>query len=135
MTYKFKEHTADVKFIAEGKSLEDAFMECANALKEALCGDVRVSRKLSKKVSITGTDLENLLYKFLEEILFLLDSENFLVSSVKFLKINGMSLVAELIGDSSQNYSIIGPVKAVTYSQMSIKFKQNKFFCTVVLDV
>ncbi|MEK6820605.1 MAG: archease, partial [Nanoarchaeota archaeon] len=77
MKFKFLEHTADMKFQAFGKSLEEAFVNSALAMKEAISGKIRVKSRIKKKIMVKGKDKESLLYNFLEEILFLLDSEGF----------------------------------------------------------
>jgi len=134
MRYKFLEHTADVKFQSFGKSLEEAFENAALATFNIMY-DGKVASKKKKKIKVKGKDLENLLYNFIEELLFLLDSENFFLSSVK-VKIKDLKLVAELEGDNVKNYKPNIDVKAVTYNQMFVKkISCRKFVCQVVLDV
>ena len=137
MPYSFEEHTADVKFTAEGKTLEETFIEATKALNETIYGKIRILEQRSIKVEIEGTDLENLLYKFLEEILFLLDSENFVVGSVKDLEIYSETkkLTATLWGDNAENYAFTNDVKAVTYNDMKIELQDGKWKIKVVLDV
>lgn len=137
--FKFLEHTADIKFQAYGKSLEEAFSNSALAMFNAMYSG-KVSRKIKKKISVKGKDNESLLYNFLEELLFLLDTKNFFLSSIK-VKINEKKLEAELEGDKAGNYKIDLDVKAVTYNSMFVK-KLNqgsatpiKWVCQVVLDV
>ena len=75
-----------------------------------------------------------MLYNFLEEFLFLLDSENFILSKVK-VKIKFNNLECEVLGDKAKNYKFSNDVKAVTYNQMFVKEKFGKFVSQVVLDV
>jgi len=87
MKYKFLKHTADVKFQAFGKNVEEVFENSALALKESICGKIKVKSNFKKKIKVSGKDFESLLYKFLEEIIYLLDGENFLVSKVENMEI------------------------------------------------
>jgi len=139
MKYKFLEHTADVKFQAFGKSLEEAFENSAYALKEAISGKIKIKSRIKKKIKVEGKDSENLLYNFLEEILFLLDAENFLLDKVKKIKISGRKLEAELVGDKAENYRFSNEVKAITYNEMFVKKikgkGKDKFIIQAVLDV
>ena len=137
MTYTFLEHTADVKFIAEGETLEDAFKESVMALKEAICGDIPVLEQITKEVIVQGTNMESLLYNFLEEFIVLLDSEDFLVSQVTKIEINqkDFSIKATITGDKTDNYKFTNDVKAVTFSEMFIKNEDDKWKIQVVLDV
>lgn len=161
--FKFLEHTADVKFQAFGKSLEEAFKNSALVLKETICKGIKVKEKTTKNINIKGKDLESLLYSFLEEILFLLEGENFLISKVKNLEISKdisdkknlinkktklrakksirsekykqLKLKAIVAGDKSSNYTFTNAVKAITYNDMFVRKEKDKWICQVVLDV
>ena len=137
MSYEFLDHTADVKFEASGKTLEEAFSSSLDALKETISGDIFIVPQIDKEMSITGSDLNNLLYKFLEEFLFLLDSEDFLVSKIKKIEINEeeCSLKATIAGDKAENYNFTNDVKAVTYNEMVVRKDANGWIVEVVLDV
>lgn len=134
--FKFLEHTADIKFQAFGKSLEKAFENSALAMFNAMSND-KIKPKIKKKIKVNGDDLENLLYAFLEQMLFLLDSENFFLSKVGKIKINEKKLVleAEVSGDDAEKYEMKIDVKAVTYNEMFVKKIKNNWVCQVVLDV
>ena len=137
MTYTFLEHTADVKFKAEAKTLEEAFILSAEALNETIYGKIKILEQEEKTIEIEGKDLEGLLYNFLEEFLFLLDSEDFLVSKVKEIKIDQekFKLHAKLLGDKSEKYNFTNDVKAITYNEMFVKQEENLWKTQVVLDV
>jgi len=137
MTYKFLEHTADVKFLASGKTIEEAFVSCFEAMKETICEKKVIEMKKQKKIKIKADDLESLLYKFLEEFLFLLDSKGFLSSRIEDMKINAkkFELSAVVFGDDAKNYSFSNDVKAVTYNGMFVKKERGNWVCQVVLDV
>jgi len=135
MKFKFLEHTADVKFVAFGKDKEEAFENSALALKETICGKAKIKEDRERKIKVEGKDLESLLYVFLEEILFLLDGENFIISKVKNLKINGFALHATIVGDETKNYHFTNKVKAITYNDMLIEHDKDKWKIQAVLDV
>ncbi len=135
MKYKFLEHTADVKFQAFGKNAEEVFANSALALKEAICGKMKIKEMKKMKVAAKGKDYENLMYNFLEEILYLLDAEDFLISKIKEIKINGLKLMAVIAGDKASNYKFTNSVKAVTYNEMFVKKEKGKWISQVVIDV
>jgi SHS2 domain-containing protein len=135
MKYKFLEHTADVKFQAFGKNIEEVFENSALALKEAICGKKKIKVIKEKVIKVKGKDFESLMYKFLEEILYLLDSSNFLISKIKEIKIKNLKLEAVISGDNAKNYWFTNNVKAVTYNEMFIKRKKDSWVSQVVLDV
>jgi len=131
--FKFLEHTADIKFQAFGKSLNEVFENSALAMTQAMFSG-KIKEKINKKIKVNGKDNESLLYNFLEELLFLLDSENFFLASCK-VKIKEFELEAELMGDSVKNYSPDLDVKAVTYNNMFVKHEKRGWITQVVLDV
>ncbi len=136
--FKFLEHTADVKFQVFGKTLEEIFENSSLALINIIYSK-KIKKKKNFKINVTGKDFESLLYNFLEEFLFLFDSENFLASKIKNIKIiknkNKIKLSADIFGDDAKNYEIEMSVKAITYNEMFIKKENKKWLAQVVLDI
>lgn len=140
MKYKFLKHTADTKFQAFGKTLEDAFSNAAIAMFEVIVDTKKIGKKLTKKIEIKSQDKESLLYKWLEELLFLLDTEFFMLNSVDNISISQKEgkyvLSAEVVGDKfKEKHGRHGAVKAVTYNEMFIKEEKGKVIVQVVLDI
>jgi SHS2 domain-containing protein len=132
--YEFLEHTADIKFQAFGKTIEEAFKNSILATVNSIC-DEKIKKNIVKKISVKRKDSESLLYGLLDEIVYLFDANSFLVSDVKKIKIKGNELEAELIGDSSKGYEIKEHIKSVTYSEMFVRKEKDKWICQVVLDI
>jgi len=136
MRYKFLPHTADIKFQAFGKNLEEVFANSALAMFNSMY-EAKVKEKTKKKVTAHGKDFESLLYNFLEELLILFDSEGFILSKVTNIKIDekNFDLKAEVLGDDAKNYKIHLDIKAVTYNEMFVKKQGEEWIAQVVLDV
>jgi SHS2 domain-containing protein len=137
--YQFLEHTADAKFQAFGRSLEEAFINAAYATVSLMWDRGKIERKIQRTVKVEGRDLEQLLVNFLEEILYLLDSQMFLLHSIDKIQIHGVAemyvLECLFLGDvCGKHYRPFGDVKAITYNEMEIH--TNDFFMVqVVVDV
>lgn len=137
--YKFLEHTADAKFQAFGRTLEEAFSNAALATAGLMWNWKNVEKKVEHQVKVRGNDLKQLLVNFLEEIIYLLETKSFLLGSVEKLMIekegNSFRLKALLKGDKhSDKYKIHGDVKAITYNEMEVETK-NHFMIQVVVDI
>lgn len=134
--FKFLEHTADLKFQAFGKDIEEVFKNSALAMIFSIY-DKKIKEDKKIKINVKGKDFESLLYNFLEELLFLFDSENFLMSKIEKIKINKkkFELNAEISGDNAENYETHVDIKAITYNDMFVKKQRNKYIAQVVLDV
>ena len=68
-----------------------------------------VKPALKKEFTISAKRDTALLYDFLEEILFLLDTEGFILSKVESLKIDGgdeLTLSATIYGDHYKGYDV-----------------------------
>jgi SHS2 domain-containing protein len=137
--FKFFDHTADAKFQAYGKSMEEAFSNAALAMFSIITDTEKINKKTKKEIKAEGRDLKSLLYNFLEELLFLIDTENFLLNSIKEISIketNGkFRLNALVLGDKAENYETNGDIKAVTYNEMEINEEKDKFMVQVVVDI
>jgi len=126
MKFKFFKHTADAKFQAYGKTMEEAFSNAAQAMFSILVDYRKIKPEFSEEIEVEGRDNEALLYSFLEELLFLLDTKGFLLREVKKMKIRDGKLVATLSGDIHlDQYTISGDIKAVTYNEMFVKEKDG----------
>ncbi|MDO8740543.1 MAG: archease [Candidatus Woesearchaeota archaeon] len=133
--YKFFEHTADAKFQAYGKTLEEAFSNAALAMFSVMTDIKKIKPKIKKEISVEGIDQKQLLYNFLEEFLFLMDTEFLLLSNVEKIKINANKLTATAFFDKAENYETHGDVKAVTYQEMEINQEKDKVMVQVVVDI
>jgi len=134
MEYKFIEHTADIQFQAFGKTIEESFNNSALAMTKSITDDT-IKSKIEKKITVTGHDLESLLYNFLEELLVLFDSEYFILAKVSEIKIEDFKLTAILLGDLASGYEIHLDIKAITYNEMFIRLRNDIWTTQVTLDV
>ncbi|MFO7866087.1 MAG: archease [Candidatus Aminicenantes bacterium] len=139
MRYKFLSHTGDAEFQAYGETLEEAFQNAAAALASLMWEPDLIENKDEKTVKISGRDREQLLVAFLEEVIFLWESQQFMLSGCRRLSIKksagGYRLKAVLSGDTRpERYEVSGDVKAVTYHDMEIK-QNNRWTVQVVVDV
>jgi SHS2 domain-containing protein len=129
-SFRFLEHTADAKFQAFGRTVEEAFCHAAQALVSLMWDGNRIDRKIEIAVSPEGRDLPQLLVRFLEEILYLRDARMFLLSSAEEIHIgrkNGIFYLRGLfVGDIHRSgYRIHGEVKAITYNDIFVKVNRE----------
>jgi SHS2 domain-containing protein len=134
--YVFLEHTADMKFQAFGKSITDCFKNASYALREVITKD-KIKPIIKKTIEVSGKDNCSLLYNFLEEFLFLMDSEDFILSEIRKINMNKrkFQLFVEVIGDNIKKYKTITDVKAITYNDMFVLKDKKGYKCQVVVDV
>lgn len=138
--FEYLQHTAEAKFAAYGKTMEEAFTHAAIAMETIMIDTEIVKPKIKKKITIETKHLKALLFDFLQELLVLFDSELFALNKIEDMEIKqvGSNYYLNCIayGDNAQNYEIRSGVKSVTYNEMEIKQeKDGNWKVVVVLDV
>ncbi len=121
---KITEHTADAGIEVEADSLSEAFEETSKAFTEIVTGGKLPESNNSNSINIDANDLDSLLVKFISHLIFLFDTENFLVCSAK-IETNvdsGFGLNGTLFGDtykqSLHGYGV--EIKAVSYHLLEV---------------
>lgn len=138
MNYRFLEHVTDAYIEAEGSTLEEAFENAARALVDTMIDihNIECIRKVS--IDTSGSDLEELLYNWLEEILLKLVVDRLALKDfkVKIVKNANYKLHGEAYGEKldlkKHNYKV--EIKGVTYHLMEIK-KDSKYKVRFILDL
>lgn len=133
MTKKFEylSHTADAKFRAYGKTLEEKFANAAYATFNIMHDSKKVKPLIKKEITLAAKKTTSLLYDWIDELLFYLDSEGWFLSKIEKIEIKDGKLKATVYGDDYKKYKTEGHVKGVTYSEMDI----NEEYVQVVLDM
>ena len=139
LKYVYMPHTADAKFIAYGRDIEEAFANSALAMSDIVTDHSRVAKRTTKDIRCGAEDEKSLLYDFLEQFIILLDSEGFLLAGIEKLTISHNEkflLEASISGDSDiSKYDINTAIKAVTYQEMDIARTPGKVSIRVVIDI
>lgn len=133
MKFKFLPHTADIKFQAYGKTINEVFENSTLAISNFLAKEKRVKTIKTKTIKVTGHDKESLFYNFLEELIYILEVKNFIISKAK-ITIKENTLKAKLSGDKASNYDL-DQIKSPTYHQMYIKKTKKGWEAQAVMDV
>jgi len=138
MKYEFLEHTADLKFRAYGKTVGETFENSVLAFAEIIGKGGGIAERVKRKGEVFGSDKKNLLYNFLDELIYLLDAEGFVASRGE-LKVgkDGEKLVLKgvLFGDEASRYKDLDHIKAATYSEMRVGKVKGQWFVQAVVDV
>jgi SHS2 domain-containing protein len=124
--YRILPHTADGKFEAFGRTLEEAFANAALALASLMWDWSKIAPRIEHLVRVEGIDKAQLLVKFLGEVVYLFETRQFLLGEVRRLEIrphfDGFALEAALAGERlAAGHEVYGDVKAVTYHELEIE--------------
>jgi len=139
--YRILPHTADGKFQAFGETLEEAFGNAALAVASLMWDRAGIEPKTHYTVQVRGRDLEQLLVKFLGEVVYLFETKRFLLGEVAAPRIeqgeDHFRIDAVFEGEAlAPRHEIHGAVKAVTYNEMKIESSDCAGFTVqVVVDM
>ncbi len=131
---------ADIAFKAKGKTKEELFSNCALALSEIMADTKKVKNKEKKVIEVKGKNIEDLLYNFLEELIYIKDVEGLIFKEFKanITNINEASGKIVCFGSKISEIgieSLRNDVKAITLHLFKVKKTGKNFFATVVVDI
>lgn len=134
--YEYLEHTADVKIRAYGLTLSQAFENMAKATTGVMTDVDLVKQHVNKRINIASENTERLLYDFLDEIIYLMDTEEFLTAKA-IVNIHGNSLSADLKGDyqNENQYEVHTYIKSVTLNELKVMKKENLHILQIIHDI
>lgn len=127
------DHTADWSYRVWATSLEELFIQAAIAL-STLAG-IQLVREIqvNREIQLHGVDYESLLVAWLNELLYLRESENLGFDRFEILALDAENLKVLMSGAPIHHWTKF--IKAVTYHNLSINKTDQGFETTLVLDV
>ncbi len=132
---KFEEisHTADVGIKVEGESLEDLFQTAAKGMFSLITDLDKVQPQITKEIVVEGEDLEDLLVRWLNELLYL-HFQGMVFKDFRIKKLERKFLQAEAKGEKiSPSHSLNLEIKAATYHGLQIQKDPPR--TTIIFDV
>lgn len=136
MRYKIIDKvTSDIMFEAYGNKPKQLFENAAEALFSIICDIKKVKPIKTKKVSTKSTNLQNLMFSWLQELIALVDIEEMFFSKFKIENINDKQLTATIYGESISPEKGNIVVKSVTNYNYKLEKTNKGYKVTVVLDI
>lgn len=131
------EHTADVGIEVEADSLEELFAGAASGMLSLIAETAFVSPTTSRGVSLEAADLDELMFLWLNELIYLMGSEGLLLSKFDVKRVEGLVLEATVMGEriDPARHDLRGDVKAATYHQLAVERRDGGWFARIIFDV
>jgi len=129
--------TADLTVEAVGDTLNEAFENVGKAMFNAMTPIEGIEERISRRFEVSGCDLGSLLFNFLDELLYIHETELLIFSSFEIdLNMENNSLKAECKGEkfNLQRHEQGIAIKAVTFHNMTIEEEESGWAVRVVLD-
>ncbi len=131
--------TADVAIESRGDTLEELFRASAIATFEVMVDTKGVKPKIKKELCLRNPELDNLLFDWLAEIIYLKDTECMVFSKfdIQIKKNSGYLLSAKIFGEeiNQAKHELKCDVKAVTYHLFDVSKKEGRWISRFILDI
>jgi len=131
MSYRWIEHAAEVQLEIEASSEAGVFIDALRALAE-LVGDDRRAEHVSRELKVDGRERAVLLLAWLDELVYLAETEGLVPEDVERIELSDRGLVASVRCHRGDPRHV---VKGATYHRLAFERSGVGFRATVVLDV
>lgn len=125
-------HTGDLAIYVESNSLEGLFYDATIGM--LYVTNINFSKKgnlYTENITITSFDYESLLVDWLNEIIYKLNNQSFLLSF--YIKLNNLTISSICYFKKLSNINC--KIKSVTYNNLNIINLNELYKCTLVFDV
>ncbi len=137
--HRFFDHTADVGVEVWAPTLRGLFAEGSRALCELICDTRTVRPRLARRIAVTGSGLDDLLVRWLSEVLFLHETRGLVFSNCTLQAIDRSRFRAVGVarGERFQpdRHRVRREVKAITYHQLALVRRGGRWRVRIIFDV
>ena len=137
LKYKIIDHTADVCVRVSGNSLEEIFVGSSKAMMAIITDVEKVNPSVEISIKADGENYEELLVKWLQEILYLHEVKKMVFKDFKIKIENGTRAVGKAYGEKIDvdRHEFYSNIKAVTYHNLKIISSKDKYRVDIVFDI
>ena len=134
--FEILDHTADVGITAYGADISQAFANAAKALFSIITDLDGIEEVLHRDINLSAYDQEGLLVEWLNELIYLFDTENILLKRFDIVRLDNTQLEARGYGEKvdSSKHKLKTGVKATTYHMLKID-REEGYKLQVLFDI
>ncbi|MBD3183091.1 archease [Candidatus Poribacteria bacterium] len=135
--YEIIDHTADIGITAYGRDLPETFSNAAYAMFDILTEIDGIREIQSNDIKVSADDIQDLLIAWLDELLFIYETEYFLCRRTAIEYIDETSLKAHVFGEKidPRRHDIKLEIKSVTYHQHKVEKTEDGYQARVIFDL
>ncbi|MCX7724863.1 MAG: archease [Thermodesulfovibrio sp.] len=136
MSYKVIDVPGDVGIRAEGKTIEECFINAAMGLYSLITDLENIESIDEREIELIEESLENLLISFLNELIFQFDTYGFVGKKIS-LSIKENKLSAKIKGENfnPEKHEKKLLVKAATYHGLTLKRENSLWIAEIIFDI
>jgi len=131
------DHTADVGIIVYGTEIKQVFTNAAAALFSLITDLGNIREELKYDLEVASEDRESLLVEWLNELIYLFDTEHVLLKRFDVQSLSNTRLKVTCYGEKidSSRHRIKTGVKAATYHMLRIDKDNKGYKAQVIFDI
>ncbi|HEV2660272.1 MAG TPA: archease [Ktedonobacteraceae bacterium] len=135
--YEVFEHTADVGIHAYGSTLAELFIHAAQGMESLMVAPEQVRSLTSREIAVEGHDSVSLLIAWLNELIFLFDTEYLLLRAFVIDEISETHLTARASGEAydAQRHDLSSAIKAVTWHEAAVTRSDYGYKARIIFDI
>ena len=135
--YEMIDHTADIGIKVFGKDISEVFSNAGYAMFDILTEPKNVQKKESFDIQISANNIEELLVKWLDELLYRYETERVVFSEFVINKISDTAVNSTVYGEKidRNRHEIKTEIKNVTYHQLQVRKINSGWEAQVIFDV
>jgi len=135
--FEILDHTADTGFRAWGATVAELFENSARAMMAISTDASATEARGEKYIEVGGEDYESLLVNWLNEIVYLFDTNAFAPKDFRVEEITPTHLKGRLVGEprDPQRHPWALIIKAVTYYELRVEQRKGRWEAQVFLDI
>jgi SHS2 domain-containing protein len=134
--FEVLEHTADVGIRAYGADITEAFANAARGLFSLITEPDDIREVEEREIELTADDQESLLVNWLNELIYLFDTENIVFKRFDITQLDDNQLKAKCYGERADisRHKIKTGVKGTTYHMLAIE-RNDGYKVEVLFDI
>ena len=135
MDFRILEHTADTRVECRAPTFDALLATAARAFYAVALTETRDLADSERAIGLTAPDREQLLIRWLQELLYLLDVDHFVATEFDVRKIDGTTVEATARGYVHGPGQRADEIKAATYHDMAIHDTESGLIAHILFDL
>lgn len=135
--YEVFEHTADIGLHAYGSTLSELFIHAAEGMESLMVPPEQVRVQVSRDIAVDGHDSVSLLIAWLNELIFLFDTEYLILREFNIDEFTETHLKGRASGEpyDAQRHDLSSAIKAVTWHEATVEQTENGYKARIIFDI
>ncbi len=135
--YEVFEHTADIGLHAYGSTLPELFIHAAEGMESLMVAPEQVRIQVSREIDVEGHDIVSLLIAWLNELIFLFDTEFLIFRQFEILDFKETHLKGRASGEpyDADRHELSSAIKAVTWHEAAVERTDGEYKARIIFDI